>query len=733
MSHIFISHSGNDNDAALRMRDWLAENGWDDVFLDVHPVDGIAAGERWQEALKAQAHRCEAVLALVSPNWLSSPWCRAEVQAAKLLGKRIFPILLTALPVESLPLEVRADHQAIRLADDAFAYERLKEGLRRAGLGASSFPFAEGRRPYPGLEPLIEEDAAIFFGREAQILRGLDRLRTMRDRGVERVMVILGASGAGKSSFLRAGLLPRLRRDDRNFLALQVIRPERSVMTGKLGLIAALETALNDEVVLRDQAGEQCPRSRAEIADYLDKSSDGLAGLTRELQRAWQPAPIEGETPNPPTIVLSIDQGEELIDPEGREEAGHFLDLLARTLAADKRLLVVIAARADVLPLLQQDAVLAGTPQEAFPLPTMLEGSFQLVIEGPTNVARPRFRIEPALVQALLEDARGQDALPLLAFTLERLHREHRAEGELKLTHYDRMGRMSGALDAAMCEVMKTARARRDLPSGPEALEGLLRQAMIPHLCRINEADEFARRVARVDEIPPASRPLIALLVDQRLLVEDRRRERDGEFSVVEVAHEALLREWSVLRGWLSEEREFLTWRADVERSHRRWARAHGTQRHTALVAARALADSPWLYRRRDEIGSEFWRFLQLAKANRRLVAALALSIALPFLLLWSYQFLDDVYDFSYSTTGHGNWFELRPYYRPIPVLLAYCLSILSYMALVFALWVKAIKPRFVGSVVLKVALLVVALVGLCLLILEVFRQIAPIDVLLSA
>src|SRR5206468_3788338 len=96
-----------------------------------------------------------------------------------------------------------------------------------------------------GLEPLTEDDAAIFFGREAHVVRGLDRLRAMRDAGVERMMVVLGASGAGKSCFLRAGLVPRLKRDDRNFVVLPVIRPERAVLSGKFGLTAALEAALN--------------------------------------------------------------------------------------------------------------------------------------------------------------------------------------------------------------------------------------------------------------------------------------------------------------------------------------------------------------------------------------------------------------------------------------------------------------------------------------------------------
>ena len=80
----------------------------------------------------------------------------------------------------------------------------------------------------------------MFFGRDAQILRGLDVLRGMRTSGVESLFVVLGPSGAGKSSFLRAGLLPRLRRDDRTFLPLPIVRPERAVLTGELGLAHAI-------------------------------------------------------------------------------------------------------------------------------------------------------------------------------------------------------------------------------------------------------------------------------------------------------------------------------------------------------------------------------------------------------------------------------------------------------------------------------------------------------------
>ena len=72
----------------------------------------------------------------------------------------------------------------------------------------------------------------MFFGRDAQIVLGLDVLRGMRTSGFESLFVILGPSGAGKSSFLRAGLLPRLHRDDRRFLPLPIVRPRTAVLAG---------------------------------------------------------------------------------------------------------------------------------------------------------------------------------------------------------------------------------------------------------------------------------------------------------------------------------------------------------------------------------------------------------------------------------------------------------------------------------------------------------------------
>jgi len=72
LARIFISHAAANNESALRMRDWLEANGWHDVFFDLDPEQGIRAGEAWQEALLVATDRCEAIICLLTPEWVGS-------------------------------------------------------------------------------------------------------------------------------------------------------------------------------------------------------------------------------------------------------------------------------------------------------------------------------------------------------------------------------------------------------------------------------------------------------------------------------------------------------------------------------------------------------------------------------------------------------------------------------------------------------------------------------------
>ena len=603
MSKIFISHSSSNNAPALAVAAWLEENGWGEYFLDVNPQLGLAPGERWQEALKAAADRCEAVLFLISPAWRDSRWCLAEFLLAKQLGKKVFGVLIEPTPLESLPKEITAEWQLCDLTtgterrafsvkadvvpETAVSFgvlglERLKIGLQRAGLDPLTFawppPDDPERPPYRGLRPLESDDAAIFFGRESAIVRGLDTLRQVRERGVENVFVILGASGAGKSSFLRAGLWPRLARDGRHFLPLPIIRPQAAVLTGSAGLVVSVELAFRERRI---------KRNRADIRAALE-ARGGLARVVAELQTlAHTPAEADGP---PPTVLIAIDQAEELFVSDGRAENDAFLEILGQTLgsrahdgpASAPGVVLLAAIRSEAYNRLQSDPHLAAATQVPFNLSQIPRSEFKHIITGPAARATAAGRIltlDPMLTERLLQDAEGPDALPLLAFTLERLFVDYGADGVLNSADYDALGGVRGSIEAAVEAAFENPGREPAVPPDKAERERLLRQAFIPWLAGVDpDTDERRRRVARWEDIPPDARGVVDRLVEIRLLIRDRRAIEGGTQTavVVEVAHEALLRQWPTLTTWLDDDADSLKTVEGVRRAAAEWMKNQG-------------------------------------------------------------------------------------------------------------------------------------------------------------
>src|SRR5262249_18254634 len=193
MSRIFLSHSSANNAEAVVLRDWLEREGWkDDLFLDLDPKRGIAAGERWERALNEAASRCEAVVFLVSKVWLASRWWLPGFHLGPRLGERLFGVLIGDLLVDDLSVGLCGTWRIVRLAYgrdhvmlravlpisgqeahvtfSAEGLARLKTGLQKAGLDPKYFAWPPAddpnRPPYRGLRPLEAEDAGIFFGRD---------------------------------------------------------------------------------------------------------------------------------------------------------------------------------------------------------------------------------------------------------------------------------------------------------------------------------------------------------------------------------------------------------------------------------------------------------------------------------------------------------------------------------------------------------------------------------------
>jgi TIR domain len=505
-----------------------------------------------ERRLHEASQRSEAVIFLISGNWLASGWCRKEFELARHLNKKLFAVIVerglgkAALPPEYagtwqaidlsagqdgriFPVALPGSHEERHVAFSQVGLRSLRNGLDKAGLDPKLFawpPVNEpGRAPYRGLKPLEDVDSGIFFGRDAPIIEAIDRLRGLREAAAPRLLVILGASGAGKSSFLRSGLLPRLGRDDKNFLPLRVIRPERAALTGENGLLGALEAALPNY-------------TRPDIRAAIRAGATGVRPLLAELVSANQKVILaEDDSANPPFVVITIDQAEELFRADGGSEGEALLALMRGLTTEDSPdVIAIFAIRSDSYDALEHAKPLAGLPQSALPLLPMPAGTYKDVIEGPARrfaAAGGALTIEPQLTQRLLDDidkGGGSDALPLLAFTLEQLFLEYRRTGALRLANYQTFGGLGGAIDAAVERAFLRADNDARIPRERKAREALLRRGLIPWLAGIDPDTKSPRRnIARRADIPEEARPLVDLLVEERLLSTDIQTSRDSQ------------------------------------------------------------------------------------------------------------------------------------------------------------------------------------------------------------
>ena len=583
MSHIFISHSSRDGEQAARLLEWLHTNGFTQTFLDFDKHAGLAPGSDWERALYREIAGAEAVLLILTKNWFDSKWCFAEFTQARALGKAIFPLIEspsgeTFVSPDIQNLDLRSDREGglARLATELTAVVLTARG---------GFDWDHTRPPYPGLLAFDEADAAIYFGRDDDIRRLIERLNARRTQGGAKLVAVLGASGAGKSSLLRAGVLPRLKRDKRNWIVLPPFRPQ----------IRPIEELAQTVAIALGQGAEW---RRWRDAFTAHDFTAALSDLARDLRVA--------RSSNEAQILITIDQSEELFGAAEKSEAEKFLKVLNALLDERLPFLVVLTLRSDYLGELQETPALTA-PFEEFSLKPMPLARVRDIVEGPARVAG--LTVDDALVIAAMHDAATDDALPLLAFALRELYDRFGQKKHLTLEAYRALGD-----DAAQLSPLENAVRRKAdevLAAAKPAPEDLLalKEAFVPAMVRVNAEGEYVRRPASVDALPSKARPLIDRLAKARLLI----IQKDTDRTIVEVAHEALLRKWPLLRGWLDEEREFLIGKDQLEQDLLDWEKAPADQKTDGLLSGLKLTRArTWLVAKP----------LQLSDAERKFIAA---------------------------------------------------------------------------------------------------------------
>jgi len=597
MSDIFLSHSSQDNAAAAELMARLAGAGHDSVFLDFDPAAGIPAGRDWERELYDRLRDCQAVIVLCSESSMASRWCFVEIAHAKALGKHVFPVKVDGCAIDP----VLTSRQVLDLtADKEDAYARLWRGLKAAGLDPEkSFKWDRERPPFPGLLAFQEDDAAVFFGREPEIRQGLDALQRLRRFGGARALLVFGASGSGKSSLVRAGLLPRLRRSDEWIVA----RPFRPLGRPLRELAAALAAAFVEHGKERDWR---------EIESRLEADGDALGDLARDLRlAARQPDAV---------VLLTVDQAEELVGGEASRVEPFLGRLRAAVEAPGSPLMVIFTVRADLLGTFHKYPAVRGFEMADLRVGPVPRERLPEIVEGPARLAR--LQLEDGLARAMVDDTETDDALPLLAFALRELY-DRRVDGRLTLeTYREKLGGLEGSV-ARAAEAVWAAR-----PLSGEQQQALRRSFV--SLARIDEGGDYARRALPWSAVPEDVREAMERFAGARLLV---RRGEGGE-RVAEVAHEALFRSWDRLRTWLDENRELLLWRKRVEPARLEWER--GGRDPEALLRGPALGEGRlWLERHGDRLPGDEREFVAASvRAEARRRRRKVLSAAAAFVVL---------------------------------------------------------------------------------------------------
>jgi WD40 repeat protein/tRNA A-37 threonylcarbamoyl transferase component Bud32 len=390
---------------------------------------------------------------------------------------------------------------------------------------------AEGICPFKGLASFEPVDAEYYFGRERLVAELVARLVGSGFLG------IVGPSGSGKSSVLRAGLLPAL---------------AGGVLPGSAGWRRWL---------LRP--GERPMQALGAVlaAGAGDPLGEALDSLPRDTR-----------------LLLAVDQLEELFTAcRSDHERGEFVETLARA-ASDPRAVVVVAVRADFYGRLAEYPALADLLGANHVLVGPMQASeLRRAIELPA--ARVGLRVEPQLTDALVDDVEGEPgALPLLSTALLELWQK-RDDDTLTLAAY----RASGGVHGAVARL-----AERTYAVVAEPRQPLVRAVML-RLVGDGEGDAPVRRRASLAELDLERNQDVAevltTLADSRLVTVSE--------GSVEVAHEALLREWPRLREWIEEDTEGRRLRGHITRAAAEW-HAAGRDSGELYRGARLAAALDW-------------------------------------------------------------------------------------------------------------------------------------------
>ncbi|RQH17273.1 nSTAND1 domain-containing NTPase [Okeania hirsuta] len=462
--------------------------------------------------------------------------------------------------------------------------------------------------PYQGLYHFNSENAEYFFGREVFIEELYEYTET------RNFIPVLGASGSGKSSVILAGLVPKLVKA--GHWQFTHFRPGGDPFYALARALIPLYAPNLNETQLLTQTDD--------LSEYLKDTKK-----TNQLSKVF--TQIQHNHPNSRTLLIA-DQFEEIYTLCNDEQTRRkFLDLLLytfRSFSKQSSLSTVLVAtmRADFLGNVLSYPPLADVLRNGdVKIRSMNSKELRDVIEKPAQKLGINF--ESGLVERILEDVDKEPGnLPLLEFALTELWKQRKSK---QLTHkaYEEIGQVSGALTRYADDKFSKLK--------PEEQQQVHR--IFVQLVRPGEGTEDTRRVATKAELNQTWN-LVKKLADARLVVTSRtvitsETEENSGQETVEVVHEALIRNWGQLKGWMETDREFRAWQERLRGFMRQWQEMGRDEGQLLRGAALAQAQEQ-LKDRRDELSEKEQEFIRESvkfrdQKRRRNIVAVTSSFVL--------------------------------------------------------------------------------------------------------
>src|SRR5215475_4920845 len=530
MARVFISYATRDRALADDWHRWLAGKGHE-VFLDQDPQGGIVVGEDWQQRLYERLRWADAVLCMLTSAYLASIWCTAEFAIALARGSRLLPVRAGGDVVHPLLASRQYVDQVADLAAARAAVGAALEGVDAAG----GLGWPDDRSPFPGLRPFEAELHRAFFGRKAEAETVAGMLRSPPEPEGQVVLVV-GPSGSGKSSLIRAGVRPIIAHES-DWWTLEPLLPG-----------SAPRAALARELSVAAR-GLRLGWTTEQVRERL-AAGGGLAAVAEDLLLACPSPRVRRH------LLVVVDQFEELLRLAPSTERRQFVALLRPALPGPVR--VVAALRTEFLSQLLSNAELADLPIRITDLRPIQRDALPAVVEGPAGLAG--IAVEDGLVSRMVADTGSGEALPLLAYVLAEMAVGVGHGGRLSVGRYEQLGGVRGALVEQAQAALRDAVAvsgRTDR----EVIAGLL------HLVAVDDQGRPSRRRVNRDDLPEPVRVELDAFVARRLVSTDA---EDGAV-VVGVAHERVLSEWPPLAEVITARASALRARQAVERAAEEW------------------------------------------------------------------------------------------------------------------------------------------------------------------